>query len=890
MPDTIARFLSDAYLPHGYCYNWRQDILWTNVISDLFIALAYFSIPVALAIFVKRRKDLQFRGIFSLFAMFIMFCGLTHLMGIYTVWHGTYGLHGIVKAMTAFVSLYTAFVVFRNLEPALAIPSHVQLETAIKETAKQKLRNETLEIERKGDAIFRFTTELVPMGLLVIDGDQKIVMANEALTKLFGYTREELMGANVSLLLNTEMSHHSALVARYMASPSQRHEMAAGRVVVGRHKDGHAVEVQINLSVHEFDGEKHAFATVSDFNGFGLEMAHFSESSNRLKRAIDASNEGIWEWNIANDTVWYSPRLISMIGAESNAAPTFDLWRKHVHPDDWPRVEAALNLHLTKGAKYDITYRGRAESGRYEWFHSRGDSLLDTQGKPFLMSGTMTNINEIKLLEARLADQTRFLDQVLQRSLTGLYIFDLKTLKNTFINAEYTNLTGYTLSELEKAQGSNIMPLFHPDDERRVHKHLNDVVANKVPEGVGIEYRFRHKNGDWRWFYSRDSVYSYDDDGVPREMLGAFFDITDLKQREEDIRNLAIEYSATFEQAAVGIAHVSPEGTLCKVNSKLCALLGVQEDALQGKSLTAIAELTDAQHNLHDLVSALMPEQSVDTECRLLCASGEPIAGHLTASRVAHDLRDLRYVCVLEDITQRKAIEAELSESNAALERFAYSASHDLQEPLRKIAAFSGALERRLKAQLEDKEALFQLDRICDAALRMSEMIDKLLQLSRASRKALEREEVSLSKVLNLACEDLSGLIDEHGAQVVLEADALIYVDQDAFAQVLRNLISNSIHYRDSERSPQIKLRGEHRGQVMRIVVSDNGLGFSADDAEQIFEPFRRLVGITIPGTGMGLAICRQIVRAHGGDISAKPLARGAAFMIDLPLAPVVNQ
>ncbi len=887
MPDNFARFLSDAYLPHGYCFNWRQDILWTNVISDLFIALAYFSIPIALAIIVQRRKDLRFRGIFSLFAMFILFCGLTHLMGIYTVWHGTYGLHGIVKAMTAFISIYTAVVLYRNLEPALAIPSHAQLEAAMAETAEQKLRNETLEIERKADAIFRFTTELVPMGLLVIDANQKIVMANEALTKLFGYRREELIGGDVSALLDTGVSHHSALIARFMEAPTQRHEMASGRVVVGRHKDGHKVEVQINLSVHEFAGEKHAFATVSDFNGFNLELMHYSENSNRLKRAIDASNDGIWEWNVPNNTVWFSPRMIRMIGADEEAAPTFDMWRNHVYPEDWPQVDAALQAHLSAGAKYDLTYRGKAESGRYEWFHTRGDSLLDKEGKPFLMSGTMTNINEIKLLEARLADQTRFLDQVLQRSLTGLYIFDLKTLKNTFINAEYTNLTGYTLSELEKTQAANLMPLFHPDDERRIYKHFNDVVANKVPEGVGIEYRFRHKDGHWRWFYSRDSIYSYDEHGAPKEMLGAFFDITDLKQREQDIRDLAIEYSATFEQAAVGIAHVSPEGKLCKVNSKLCKLLGADARYLQGAHIEVVAKLSDAHHSLQDLLAALMPEQSVDTECRLLCASGEPMAGYVTASRVAKDVQDLRYVCVFEDITQRKAIEAALSESNAALERFAYSASHDLQEPLRKIAAFSGALERRLKGQLDDKEALFQLERICDAALRMSEMIDKLLQLSRASRQALELEECPLSAILSLACDDMSGVIDEHGAQVILEADAKVYVDRDAFAQVLRNLITNSINYRDGSRPPQIKVRGEHRGQKVRVVVSDNGRGFEEDKAEQIFEPFRRLVGMTIPGTGMGLAICRQIVRAHGGEITAKPLARGASFIIELPLAPV---
>ncbi|MDX1452084.1 MAG: PAS domain S-box protein [Oleiphilaceae bacterium] len=883
MLDFFSQFLSDAFMPHGYCYNWRQDILWTNVISDSLIAAAYFSIPIALMIFLRRRRDLQFRGIFALFAMFIMLCGLTHVMGIYTVWYGTYGLHGIVKAMTAFVSMYTAFVVFKNLEAALAIPTREQLEQSMRETAEERVRNERLEVERQAEAIFRFTTELMPAGLLVIDHEQTIVVANEALANLFGYEKEELVGANISILLSGEMNHHQALVSRYLEQPTQHHEMAAGRVVQGRHKSGKPVEIQISLSVHEFEGTKHAFATVIDFNSFGTELTQFNESSNRVKRAIDASNDGIWEWNIPANKVWYSPRLIKMIGGREDDPATFAQWKNHIHQDDWPRVESALEAHIERGEKYDLTYRGLAESGKYEWFHTRGDSIADAHGKPFLMSGTLTNINEIKLLEARLADQTRFLDQVLQRSLTGLYIFDLQTYKNIFINAEYTNLTGYTLAELESVQQSGLIPLFHPDDEVRIYKHFNDVINAEFSDGVGIEYRFRHKDGQWRWFYSRDSVYSYDDFGKPKEMLGAFFDITDLKRREEEIRALAIEYSATFEQAAVGIAHITADGEVCKVNSRLCVLLGYDKNELEGAQIEAFAQVGDNPHALRDMLFAMAEGQNIDTECHLSDKAGATIAGHLTISRVERDVGELRYVCVVEDISERKEIENKLSESNASLERFAYSASHDLQEPLRKIAAFSGALERRLKDQLQDKEALFQLERICDASLRMSEMIDKLLQLSRAARQALDLEEVQLSEVLNLAAEDMSEVIEANGAKLILEADATVCVDKHAFSQVLRNLIANSINYRDQTRPPHIRIRGESRLHGTRVIVSDNGTGFKEADVDQIFEPFRRLVGMTVPGTGMGLTICRQIIQAHGGSITARPLSRGASFIIELP-------
>ncbi len=120
----------DDYMPHGYCLLWRPELVWTHVMSDALIALAYFSIPVALIRFIRARRDIQFGGIFWLFAIFIMACGTTHVMAIWTLWHGDYGIEALIKVVTAIASVLTAIVLWPLIPKALALPSTAQLRMA----------------------------------------------------------------------------------------------------------------------------------------------------------------------------------------------------------------------------------------------------------------------------------------------------------------------------------------------------------------------------------------------------------------------------------------------------------------------------------------------------------------------------------------------------------------------------------------------------------------------------------------------------------------------------------------------------------------------------------------------------------------------------------------
>ncbi len=158
MNQFLEKLFSSEFMPHGHCYYWMPSILWMHVVSDAIITIAYYSIPIALLVVIKRRKDLAFSWIFVLFSIFIFACGTTHLMEIWTVWHGTYRLSGIVKVITALASIFTAIAMWPLIPKLLLLPSPKQLEdvnnellkeVAVRKSAEEKLINVNYGLEEK---------------------------------------------------------------------------------------------------------------------------------------------------------------------------------------------------------------------------------------------------------------------------------------------------------------------------------------------------------------------------------------------------------------------------------------------------------------------------------------------------------------------------------------------------------------------------------------------------------------------------------------------------------------------------------------------------------------------------------------------------------------------
>jgi two-component system sensor kinase FixL len=293
------------------------------------------------------------------------------------------------------------------------------------------------------------------------------------------------------------------------------------------------------------------------------------------------------------------------------------------------------------------------------------------------------------------------------------------------------------------------------------------------------------------------------------------------------------------------------------------------------------------------------------TEVVAIRASGLPFEAELTMT-MAQQRGMPVLTFFVRDISLRKRAEEEqrrhaqeLERSNRDLEQFAYVASHDLQEPLRKIRTFGDRLATTCGDTLPEPGRQC-VERMQNAAERMQELIDGLLNLSRVTTKAVDFEQVDLMKVAREVVSDLEVKIDESGGRVEFERLPAIEADPLQIRQLLQNLVGNALKFHREGEPPRVQISARFvkgrdslaldrspEDERCRIEVKDNGIGFEEKYLDRIFEVFQRLHPRDVyEGTGVGLAICRKIVERHGGTITAQSEpGRGATFIVDLPVA-----
>ncbi|WP_417479761.1 ATP-binding protein [Maricaulis maris] len=352
--------------------------------------------------------------------------------------------------------------------------------------------------------------------------------------------------------------------------------------------------------------------------------------------------------------------------------------------------------------------------------------------------------------------------------------------------------------------------------------------------------------------------------------------------------------------AAEGIYGIDGDGVVTFINPRACSMLGYREDELIGKTMHAIVH-----HSRRD--GSLFPRE----ECPIHCAgvpaesldgdvfwtkNGQPIPIESASSPIDPNDKSIGAVVTFRDVTNRKRDELalrryaqELKRSNSELQEFAYAASHDLQEPLRKIQAFGERLNNKCYDAL-DETGRHYLERMVDASTRMRRLIDDLLSYSRVNSKTTNFLAVDLSAVVADVLSDLEPRINAEEAKIRVSDLPAIEADPGQMHQLFLNLLANALKFRRPGVLPSISIEGSvevgENGAMARIAVADNGVGFEPRHAERIFGMFERLHGRDeFDGTGVGLATCRKIAERHAGELTAwgEPDA-GAVFTLLLPV------
>jgi PAS domain S-box-containing protein len=364
-------------------------------------------------------------------------------------------------------------------------------------------------------------------------------------------------------------------------------------------------------------------------------------------------------------------------------------------------------------------------------------------------------------------------------------------------------------------------------------------------------------------------------------------------------------YRATFEQAAVGVAHVAPDGRWLRVNRRLADILGYPPEELARLTFQAVTDPDDLGADL-DLVRRLTAGE-IDRyalEKRYVRKDGARVWAALTVALVRRpDGRPDYFISVVEDISARKALEEEvrghaaelerrvddrtreLRDANDALEAFAHSVAHDLRAPLRNMQALAAALVEDHADRL-DPEGRGYADGIARAGREMDRLIVDLLAFSRLSRAEVAVGPVDLDGAAADAVAGLGAAIRSSGGQVtLLRPMPPVVGHRPTLVQVVTNLVENALKFVRPGVPPDVRVWAERRGDRVRVWVEDTGIGVAPEHRERIFRVFERLHGEeAYPGTGIGLAIVRKGAERTGGrcGVEARP-GGGSRFWVEWP-------
>jgi len=444
------------------------------------------------------------------------------------------------------------------------------------------------------------------------------------------------------------------------------------------------------------------------------------------------------------------------------------------------------------------------------------------------------------------------------------------------VNPAFSILLGYSEAEILAIPLDDFS---HPDDVESSQKQFAKL--SRGEKSINFINRFCCKDGSYRWLNWTS---------IPLEgsIFSSATDITESKLQEAKLiqeRN----FSAKAINSLPGIFYLLNEKAgFVRWNDNFSVVTGYSSEELGSINSQELFYHEDLEIVKKE-IEIVFSEGTSKAEARILTKYGETIPYLLTGYRIEMNNK-LYLVGTGIDISERKAAEKEIQEtilelerSNNDLENFAYVASHDLQEPLRKISSFTGLLEQRYSEHFDEK-GLKYMHYVTDGAERMQGLIKGLLQFSRISTRGKDFGSVKMDNVLEMVLDNLSLAIKENNVQIFYDKLPEVTGDDNQLMSLIQNLIGNAIKFHGKD-NPVIQIKAKKKQNAWIFSVRDNGIGIDKAFSEKVFIIFQRLHSAKeYPGTGIGLSLCKKIVERHGGNIwFESDLNSGTTFYFTIP-------
>jgi PAS domain S-box-containing protein len=841
-------FLSIDYMPHGYCYLWKPGLIWLHAVSDSLIALAYFSIPVTLIYFIRKRRDLPFNWMFVSFGMFILACGATHLMEVWTLWHGTYWLSGAIKAVTAMASVPTAILLVHLVPRALALPS------------AEAMKLEIAERERAQEALHRTKDELE---LRVLERTAELRRANEELVAEIAQRKQ---AEKESVALKDELGTELVAMARLHEFSTRLLSKAELRELLEEALRATIVLQNADFgNVQLYNPETKTLEIVAH-RGFQQNFLDYfssvSETGAACGRGLQRRERVIIEDVLADPD--FEPHRQIAASAGFRAVQSTPLFSRSGEP------LGMISTHFRQ------PHRPSERELRFTDLYAR----------------LVAELMERQRAEAALrTSEERFRHMVEGIKDYAIYMLDLDGRVIAW-NVGAERMKNYSSQEI---LGRHFSRFYEPRDVElgKPERALKEAAVTGRFEEEGWRVR---KDGSRFWANVIMTAVK-DEAGKLQGFVKVTQDMTERKRAEEALRENEERFRSYFELGLIGMAMTSPTIGILEVNDELCSILGYERSELLKKSWAEMTHPDDLAADVAQFNLVLAGETDGYTlDKKWIRKDGRVIDTIMSAKCLRRADGSVDYfVGLVQDITERKRSEEALRAAHAQLAHMARvstmgelaaSIAHEVNQPLTAIVAHGDAGMRWLsQVPPNTDEARNAMKEMVVQGHRASDVIGRI-------RGLIRKAPPNLSTLgANQLIEDVLVLtrhqVAEHGITVRVELASdipSISGDPVQLQQVLVNLILNAIEATSVKKdgAREVVLTSQRQGiNEIVIAVHDSGKGVAPQDMDQLFRPF---FTTKVGGIGMGLAISRSIIEAQGGRLWATSNEGiGATFQFSLP-------
>lgn len=768
----------------------------------------------------------------------------------------------------------------------------IRVTGVCQDITEQKTAQEKLcESEQKFRSIVETTNEWI----WAVDLEGYITYSNPTIEAILGYKAEELTGKHYLMLRHPEDRSLTPLVE--MAAKKQAW---TNKVIRTLHKDGsyrylESSAVVILSPTGEVVGYR---GSDRDITARINTEADLKELSERLTLALDAASVGIWCWDVQADKLEWDEHMKVLFALRAEVySGTFSDFLDYVHPDD--RNLMNLKTHRSiKGKENNLEFEHRiiCPEGNIRVIATRGRIYRDEQGRAIRVAGASCDVTERRRAEQRLRDSEEKFRSIVETTNEWIWEIDAQG-RHTYNNPALFRMLGYRPSEI---LGKTCLPYVHEDDKEWLAKSLPFHIETKTGWN-NVIVRWRHKDGNYRYLES-SAVPIISETGAVKGFRGADRDITLRRQVEQTLEELSERLNLALRAASMGTWSWNIAENKLLWDDYMYPLYDMEPGSFKGGYEEAMEAVypEDREYIKQEISKAIHENMSFDIEHRVQWQDGTI---HFIAARgkVYRNENDeaVRLTGVSWDITARKHTEqlgrqhqvelAHVARMNSMGE-MASTLAHELNQPLAAIANYTKGCVRRLES------GNFQLDQVLHAmrqaasqSERAGEIIHRMKNFVRKGK--LYYEAADINKIIR----DMAALINyemrEFPVNIQLELTEQIPhlpVDKVQIEQVILNLLRNAIEAMQDAKTAKPKLLVRTlmpSSDIMHVDVVDNGPGFSAEIAQQLLTPYFT----TKPkGMGMGLAICRTIIEAHGGHLSARLNPEGGAwFQFTLPVTNI---